>query len=298
MHTVIDEGAHVGAGREGRVGGFDAGFDAVVADAWHRFESNLAVHVATMPEGTYITITSAQASHGQRGQRPYVDVVAVDAERMVCVAALPSYLYPEDPDRDACDRRLHGLGWSEPGRPMADGTIMDYTLDGPRDEADLLATVAIATFREVWNVPHPSFLSAWTVGPGEEGSGPVALTHVTDDVRPRAATTRSVTPSVDSLPTPLRSLHTFCELVGSIVDSATVRSVCGTADLRELRILARAHARECAEHADRCRTDGSEMSSRVWRRQARSWSHTADSLRVGGSATSSGPDSAAKSAGS
>ncbi|SNS92285.1 hypothetical protein SAMN05421642_10734 [Rhodococcoides kyotonense] len=284
-----------------------AGFDATLADAWHRFESNLAVHVATMPEGTYITITSAQASHGQRGQRPYVDLVAVDAERMVCVAALPSYLYPEDPDRISFDRRLHGLGWSEPGKPTVDGTVMDYTLDGVRDEADLLATVAVATFREVWNVPHPSFLSAWTVGPGESGSGPVALAHVTVDERPRSVTPRTSTPSADSLPTELRSLHTFCELIGHRVDAATVLSVCGSADLGELRVIARAHARDCAEHADRCRTAGSEISSRVWRRQARSWLHTADSLRAGGDtrpsepesgARPSGPDSAAKSAGS
>lgn len=292
----MSAGPHTGMS-DGLGGQPSDGFDAVVSESWHRFEGNLAAHVASMPEGSYITITSAQASHGQRGQRPYVDLVALKGEQMVCVAALPSYLYPNNSDHVESDRRLHGLGWSEPGKPTGDGTVMDYTMEGSKDESDLLATVAVATFREVWNVPHPSFLSAWTVGPSDAAGGPAALQHIPFE-EPDAPPHVSSIPSAESLPTSLRSLHTFCELVGSRVDSATVASVCGSENLAVLRELAWTHARRCSAHADRCQAEGSLTAARVWRRQARSWQHTADSLGIGGDSRQSGPDSAAKSAGS
>lgn len=267
------------------------GFDVVVSEAWQRFESNLAAHVSSMPEGTYITITSAQASHGQRGQRPYVDLVSIDADLIVGVASLPSYLYPDSPDIVAADRRLHGLGWSEAGKPTADGTVMDFTVDGPRDEAGLLATTAVATFREVWNVPHPSFLSAWTVGFTDGGgSGPVALAH---DPVPSSGALRA-----DTLPTALRSLHTFCELVGRRVDRATVKSVCGEDDLVELRRAAHDQVAVCAARALEFEREGSRASAQVWEQQARSWAHTADSLRLALGSPPSVQDRPAKSAGS
>lgn len=267
------------------------GFDVVVSEAWQRFESNLAAHVSSMPEGTYITITSAQASHGQRGQRPYVDLVSIDADLIVGVASLPSYLYPTSPDIEAADRRLHGLGWSEAGKPALDGTVMDFTIDGPRDEADQLATTAVATFREVWNVPHPSFLSAWTVGLTDGGgSGPVGLTH---DPAPSVGSVRT-----DALPTALRSLHTFCELIGAPLDATTVMSVCGEDDLSELRRTAHDQVAECTARAQEFEREGSRAVAKVWEQQARSWAQTADSLRMALGSSTSGQDRPAKSAGS
>ncbi len=276
-------GASVGAGAQG-------GFDVDLAWAWRRFEANLADHLASMPESAYVTVTSAQASPGQRGQRPYVDLVAVDADQLIAVASLPSYLYSCSPEMIAADRRLHGLGWVEPGKPAVDGTVMDYVMDGTRDEAALLATIAVATFREVWNVPHPSFLSAWTVDVGNHSSGPAALSYDRD---PRGEPTEPA-----GIPTALRSLHAFCQLLGTPVDAATVYAVCGENDMQNLRRLARTQAKSCLVRSER---SGSEpASSRVWRQQARSWIHTADSLRVATDMfrTSSGQDRSAKSAGS
>lgn len=279
------------AGREDR-------FDVVLAAAWQRFETNLAAYITAMPAGTYITITSAQATHGQRGQLPYVDLVAVDAEQILGVAALPSYLYPNSPDIESADRRLHGLGWSEPGRPTVDGTVMDFVIDGVPDEADLLATVAVATFREVWNVPHPSFLSAWSVGLAPEHNGPVALAY-----EPAPARDSSVT----DLPDALRSLHTWCELVGARVDAATVHAACPDEDLTALAHRARTYADHCAALSAQCARDGARAASRVWRQQARSWNDTAASLRSAASLragetptrdVASGQDRPAKSTGS
>lgn len=275
---MVYEGAHVGVRR-------DDGFDVLVAAAWQRFESNLATHVAAMPEGTYITITAAQATHGQRGQRPYVDLVAIDTEQLVGVASLPSYLYPDSADAAEADRRLHGLGWSEAGRPALDGTVMDFTVDAPRDEADLLATISVATFREVWHVPHPSFLSAWTVGRAGAG-GPVALAH--DPV---------TSASTASVPIQLRSLHTFCELLGAPVDTATVLSVCEAEDLPSLRRCARDQAALCSVRARDIARSSTPGSARMWVQLARAWHHTADSVHNALTATS-GQDRPAKSAGS
>ncbi|MGA9872492.1 MAG: hypothetical protein WBQ44_15305 [Rhodococcus sp. (in: high G+C Gram-positive bacteria)] len=264
-----------GRDRDFETAGFDvAGFEVVVFEAWRRFEANLTTYLAALPEGSYITITSAQASHGTRGQRPYVDLVGVD-DLIVGVASLPSYLYPGTPGAESGDRRLYGLGWSEPGKPMVDGTIMDYTIDGQRDEADLIATVAVATFREVWNVPHPSFLSAWAVGLSGEADGPVALAH-----NPGVADEAADVATAGSLPTELRSLHAFCEVAGARVDSATVHAVCASADLSELHLRARAHARGCVVQSEQCTRDGAKAAARVWSLQARSWCHTADSVRM------------------
>jgi len=280
--VVIDEGARVSAGRQG-------GFDVVLARAWSRFEGNLASYVASMPAGSYVTITSAQATPGQRGQRPYVDLVAVDVDQLIGVASLPSYLYPSSPDIESADRRLHGLGWSEPGKPTADGTVMDFALDGVRDEAALFATTAVATFREVWNVPHPSFLNAWAVDMGSDSSGPAALSY---DDEPRTDSR-----DIAALPVPLRSLHAFCEVLGARVDSTTVRAVCGEADLHELYESAHEHARSCFARAER---SADQAASRVWRRQGRSWTDTANSLHRASVTPrlSSAQDRPAKSTGS
>lgn len=266
-------------------------FDVAVLDAWQRFETNLAAYVAAMPTGTYITISSAQASHGQRGQRPYVDLVAVDAEQVLGVAALPSYLYPEAPDSDSADRRLHGLGWSEPGRPTLDGTVMDFVIDAAPDESDFLATVAVATFREVWNIPHPSFLTAWAVSQGTNNDGPVPLAH---------ASTSTERSTVTEPPIGLRSLQAWCELVGATVDPSTVHSVCGEEDFDELRRHATAQGHYCAAKSTRYSREGARAAARVWRQQARSWNDTAESLRNAAAVhrnSSSRQDRPAKSAG-
>lgn len=269
------------------------GFDVAVSEAWQRFECNLAAHIASMPVGTYVTISSAQASHGQRGQRPYVDVVTVEADRIVGVAALPSYLYPNGQDSSDADSRLHGLGWSEPGKPTVDGTVMDFTVDGPLEDAGLLATMAVATFREVWNVPHPSFLTAWGVGLGENANGPVALHHEPTSDR----TPRSDGP-LDALPTALRSLHAFCELMGARVDPDTVLSVCVDEDLAELVRRALDAASACDSRARELSLGGATGASRVWAQQRQSWTHTADSLRAVDGSSPSGQDRPAKSTGS
>lgn len=279
--------------RTGREDRSDGGvFDTVVADAWEQFETNLASKVAALTVGTYITITSAQASHGQRGQRPYVDVVAVDADQTLGVASLPSYLYPDASSIEVVDRRFHGLGWSEPGRPTADGTVMDYVIDVAPDESDLLVTMTVATFREVWNVPHPSFLSAWRVGQNGEQDGPVSLAHPTLPPTPA----RDAEPPVG-----LRSLHAWCEVVGARVDAATVLAVCGEDDLDELARRALVHADNCAARSAQCSRNGERTASRVWCKLARSWNDTATSLR--GAVTQSGSalsreDRPAKSTGS
>nr|WP_296775017.1 hypothetical protein [Rhodococcus sp. (in: high G+C Gram-positive bacteria)] len=268
------------------------GFDSELTHAWRRFERNLALHLAKMPTSAYITIISAQATPGQRGQRPYIDLVAVDSERILGVAALPTYIYPDSPEHSDLD--LHLLGWIEPGKPAADGTVMDYVLEQHRADADALAAQTVATFVRLWNVPHPSFLSAWAVGATDEESGPAQLG---DDFVGAPDAPVVAPPSVDALPVTLRSLHTFCELLGARVDPGTVLSVCGSEDIDGLAYEARRHARACARYADRQRHRSATAAARVWDLQARSWFDTALSL-VAAERRMSGPDRPAKSAGS
>lgn len=242
-------------------------FDTTTTAAWTLFTDNLHRRLQSLPRGDYLTVTAAQATPGERGLRPYVDVAAVSSRSLLAVAARPSRLYPTSSGCIGQDEQMLADGWQRDGKPLADGSVIDLTRTARRIDAATVADAVVECFRAVWNVPHPSFLSAWAVSADSAASGPVDLARSTE-LRPGRA------------PAELKSLQALCQLVRRPVDARTVRSVCTDLGLdvlgphaRELHLAAAERARRLAE-ADRS-TDAA-----VWRNLARTWLLVARSIET------------------
>ena len=249
-------------------------FDSTTALAWATFTDNLHACLRSLPKRDYITVTAAQASPGERGLRPYIDVAAADAGVLVSVAAIPSLLYPDASETTAMDVQLVEFGWLDRGKPVADGSIIDLTRTDSRADAALVAEMITLAFREIWNVPHPSFLSAWGVAADGASSGPVDLQRGLTDPPVASATPTDMSDTQAEL----RSLQTLCQLTGRRVDSHTVRSVCIDGDLDGLKERAVALHRSAAEQAHRSAGAGREDSVAVWSNLARTWLSVARSI--------------------
>ncbi|MEH6796276.1 MAG: hypothetical protein V7694_19285 [Rhodococcus sp. (in: high G+C Gram-positive bacteria)] len=254
-------------------------FDSTTALAWATFTENLHARLRTLPRRDYITISAAQASPGERGLRPYIDVAATDGGPLVSVAALPSLLYPDAPDATALDVQLLDCGWLDRGKPVADGSIIDLTRTDDRADAALVAEMITRAFREIWNVPHPSFLSAWGVGADGTSSGPVDLQRGFVG-RTAGTATESPSETSDDVPAELRSLQALCQLVGRRVDARTVRSVCAGGDIDALKVRALSLHRSAAARARRSADSGAENPVAVSRNLARTWMLVARSIEA------------------
>ncbi|MGV8874058.1 MAG: TY-Chap domain-containing protein [Rhodococcus sp. (in: high G+C Gram-positive bacteria)] len=253
-------------------------FDSTTALAWATFTGNLHACIRSLPRRDYITVTAAQASPGERGLRPYIDVAAADTGLLVTVAAIPSLLYPDTPDATAMDVHLLEFGWLDRGKPVADGSIIDLTRTDSRSDAALVAEMITRAFREIWNVPHPSFLSVWGVAADGASTGPVDLQRGFDG---RTSTPRSDQDFPDraaEVPAELRSLQALCQLIGRRVDVNTVRSVCTGSDLDELKARAVILHRSAAARARRTADAGRGNSVVVWTNLARTWLSVARSI--------------------
>lgn len=257
-------------------------FDSTTARAWGTFTENLHAHLRSLPMRDYITVTAAQASPGERGLRPYIDIAATRDGALVSIASLPSLLYPEAPESVTLDVQLLDFGWLDRGKPVADGSIIDLTRTDSRADAALVAEMVTRAFRELWNVPHPSFLSVWGVAADGAASGPIDLQRGIVGVRSstakdgRADSTPTDPPS--DVPDELRSLHTLCQLTGRKLDARTVHSVCVEADIDELGVHALALHRSAAAHSDRSAAEGTGTSIAVWTGLARTWLLVARSI--------------------
>ena len=260
-------------------------FDTTTALAWATFTGNLHACLRSLPNQDYITVTAAQASPGERGLRPYIDVAATDAGVLVSVAALPSLLYPNAPETTAMDVQLIEFGWLDRGRPVADGSIIDLTRTDRRADAALVAEMITLAFREIWNVPHPSFLSAWGVAADGASSGPVDLQRGLADRSDVTAESDAGSETTTSVPAELRSLQALCQLIGRRVDARTVRSVCVDGDLDDLRARAVALHRSAAGQARQSVGSSRDDSMAVWSNLARTWLSVARSIDAAMSAT-------------
>ncbi|MBY4213910.1 hypothetical protein HQO27_18855 [Rhodococcus fascians] len=257
-------------------------FDSTTARAWGTFTENLHAHLRWLPMRDYITVTAAQASPGERGLRPYIDIAATRDGALVSIASLPSLLYPEAPESVTLDVQLLDFGWLDRGKPVADGSIIDLTRTDSRADAALVAEMVTRAFRELWNVPHPSFLSVWGVAADGAASGPIDLQRGIVGVRSSTAQDGSAdstpTDPPSDIPDELRSLHTLCQLTGRKVDAQTVHSVCVGADIDELGVHALALHRSAAAHSDRSAVEGTGTSIAVWTGLARTWLLVARSI--------------------
>lgn len=253
-------------------------FDSTTLLAWATFTDNLHACLRTLPRRDYITITAAQASPGERGLRPYIDVAATGGGALISVAALPSLLYPNSSDRTEMDLRLLEFGWVDCGKPVADGSILDLVRTDPRAEAASVAETITRAFREIWNVPHPSFLTAWSVSADGASSGPLDLQRGSADRSVSAATVEESSEAPTGVPAELSSLQALCRLLNRRVDANTVRSVCCDGDIDALKARALSLHRSAAARATRSDASDRNSSVAVWTDLARTWLLVAHSI--------------------
>ncbi|RMB71732.1 hypothetical protein AYK61_21300 [Rhodococcus sp. SBT000017] len=204
-------------------------------------------------------------------------MAATDGNVLVSVAALPSLLYPDAQDATAMDVQLLDCGWLDRGKPVADGSIIDLTRTDTRADAALVAEMITRAFREIWNVPHPSFLSVWSVAADGASSGPVDLQRGFVD-RTTDATTETPSETSDAVPAELKSLQALCQLVGRRVDAHTVRSVCADGDIDALKARALSLHRSAAVRARPADDASRDTSVAVWKSLARTWLLVAHSM--------------------
>ncbi|MEN8672872.1 hypothetical protein [Nocardioides sp.] len=154
--------------------------DEATDAAWVGFRRRLADHLAVMAQGAELRLeVSAGVDDSSARVRPCLVVCALDAE-LVAVEWASDGAGAVWVHTQADVAAMAGLGWDE--TVTHDGVDHRCAAVEPR-RADELAVLLVRTLREVYDVPHPSFLAAGglevdpaaapaRVDEGEEPEGP------------------------------------------------------------------------------------------------------------------------------
>ncbi|TQF65798.1 hypothetical protein FK531_20445 [Rhodococcus spelaei] len=141
-------------------------FDQAVELAWREFRGTLADHIGAM-RGEDILVVELAEEPGAGGYLPCVQFLAWSDDLVRCEVPSNAFLDPRFALSPADETLLGELGWQHPtcgpDDDPADGSPAHF-LDRTVRWSDQLASMTVATFRDVWSVPHPSFLRAEAVG--------------------------------------------------------------------------------------------------------------------------------------
>ncbi|MFF0817561.1 hypothetical protein ACFYVR_20695 [Rhodococcus sp. NPDC003318] len=135
-------------------------FDAGIDRAWSEHQQRLADVIAAMREDDLLALELGEESSVE-GFVPCVQFLAWGDGQVRCEVPSNAYLDPRHRLSEADEVRLVQLGWHRPTRDPddePDAGSPAFFVDKPANWADQLAAMATSVFREVWSVPHPSFL--------------------------------------------------------------------------------------------------------------------------------------------
>lgn len=145
----------------------DVGFEGRTAEAWVRFQAQLADRLVEL-RGDDIVVVDVEVAHAAgAGATPYVQFVGDDAGAMLRgEVSSNNYLLPGHALDAEQERALARLGWQAPttGPDDLGAGEGNFHVDLPSTEADRLAVMATRTLRDVLGVVHPAFLSAHGLG--------------------------------------------------------------------------------------------------------------------------------------
>jgi hypothetical protein len=148
--------------------GFD--LDRSTARAWSRFQARLADHLVEMDDEDILVVDTEVARSDLAGAAPYVRFACAGSTLRGEVSSNSFLAEGYELDEDDVSV-LTTLGWrpptAGPGMPVGEGSA-NFFVDVPRSEADRLAVMAVKVLREVFGVPHPSFLAADGLGQDPE----------------------------------------------------------------------------------------------------------------------------------
>ncbi|MCA1008235.1 hypothetical protein LCL87_21210 [Rhodococcus hoagii] len=141
-------------------------FDAAIDRSWNLFQRRLADHLAAMRNDDVLVLEWAEESTVE-GFAPWVQFLVWDDVMLRGEVSSNGYLAPRHQLAPAAENILRNLGWSAPTHgPDEDpdeGSSAFFT-DREQRWADQCAALTVTTLREVWSVPHPSFLRPEIVG--------------------------------------------------------------------------------------------------------------------------------------
>ncbi len=135
-------------------------FDVVVDRAWSDHQDRLADVIAVMREDDLLALELGEESSVD-GFVPCVQFLAWGNGQIRCEVPSNAYLDPRYRLSAADEARLVTLGWLRPTRAPddePDSGSPAFFVDKPSNWADQLAAMSVTVFREVWSVPHPTFL--------------------------------------------------------------------------------------------------------------------------------------------
>lgn len=141
-------------------------FDAAIDRSWNRFQRRLADHLAAMRNDDVLVLEWAEESTVE-GFAPWVQFLAWDDVMLRGEVSSNTYLAPRHQLAPAAENMLCNLGWSAPTHlpdEDPDGGSSAFFLDREQRWSDKIAAMTVTTLREVWSVPHPSFLRPEIVG--------------------------------------------------------------------------------------------------------------------------------------
>ncbi|PTR22836.1 hypothetical protein C8K36_11018 [Rhodococcus sp. OK519] len=150
-------------------------FDRAVDDAWNSYRSRLADRIAAASVDDQLILEATCETDDADGRVPFVQCRVTDsADGAVVRCEIPTDLnLPPRRRLTAADRaRLVSAGWTEPNPVEPPLQFDDFDIGdepallvekAPR-WADQLAAMIVAVFRDLWDVPHPSFLALHHLG--------------------------------------------------------------------------------------------------------------------------------------
>lgn len=137
------------------MGGFD--LDRTVARAWDVFRAHLADHIANMVDGDYLTLTAGGDDDSDGS--PYVQFCAFDGDAVRCEVASNEFLADVHQLTPADEQTLVAAKWNRPAPDDENGS-RNFYIDLLVAYADQAAAMAVLAIKDVWGLPHPTFLDA------------------------------------------------------------------------------------------------------------------------------------------
>ncbi|AOW94862.1 hypothetical protein BFN03_11740 [Rhodococcus sp. WMMA185] len=136
--------------------------DSSVNRDWADFQRRLADYLATMQNEDLLVLESGlEELDESEGLKPCVQFLVWDGDTVRCEVPANHHLHPTRRLSEAEQTYLTELGWNRPTsgpiEEFDDGSPAFY-VDKKLSWSDQLAAMAVAAFRDVWGVAHPSFL--------------------------------------------------------------------------------------------------------------------------------------------
>ncbi len=170
-----------------RPGAFD--LDASVESAWSAFAERLSVSLGELgaPDSLIIGLPTALEPADLQGAAPSIQVLGSDGDRLHAEVSGNQYLDIRLQLSEARQAALVALGWTAPtavaGDEWAEGSS-NFVAALAGETNDALVDLIVRTAREIFDVPHPSFLDL----PGLPGPDAPSGNNG-DDLRTKVAAT-------------------------------------------------------------------------------------------------------------